>query len=297
MELHQLEYVLAVAKFQSFTKAAENINVSQSSLSIQISKLEAEIGTRLFDRTTRTVILTAAGREFLPYAQDICNGERRLWETMKLYSQTDQGIIKTGIMDCAHLYGFSDLILSFGEKHPDVSFDIYEAEGTSLTDMLYSNEIDAAFIINPIKRDNMLLYPLVEDELALAVSHTHRFAGRDGIDISELENETLIFSESGTIYNDLMRVLKTEDQRINIDFYLTHNSGILNNVGLASKGIGITFLSSRIAHGYEHIGFSIVKLTPRIPRMFCMVSTKQTMTRPLIKNFFNQVMETFPKQT
>ena len=296
MELHQLEYVLAVARYQNFTKAAEEINVSQSSLSIQISKLEAEIGTRLFDRTTRAVILTAAGKEFLPYAEDICNGERRLLETMKLYSHTDQGMIKVGIMDASHLYGFSDLILAFKEKHPNVSFDIYEAEGTSLTDMLVSNEIDAAFMINPAKSDNLFLYALVEDELALAMSCTHRLAQRNEVDISELEGERIIISESGTIYSDLLRVLKTEAPQTNIDFYLTHNSGILNNVGLASRGVGITLLSAKIAHGYEHVGLAIVKLTPKIARTFYMVSTKQTLTRPLIKNFFDQVIENFPSK-
>lgn len=71
MELHQLRYMMAVAKYQSFTRAAEEINISQSSLSTQISKLEAELGTKLFERGARLITLTRAGEEFLPFASEI----------------------------------------------------------------------------------------------------------------------------------------------------------------------------------------------------------------------------------
>ena len=71
MEIHQLEYVLAVATYNSFTRAAESQNVSQSSLSQQIRKLEDELGVNLFARTTRSVQLTPAGAEFITYAKRI----------------------------------------------------------------------------------------------------------------------------------------------------------------------------------------------------------------------------------
>ncbi|MDD4766265.1 MAG: LysR family transcriptional regulator, partial [Desulfotomaculaceae bacterium] len=71
MEIHQLEYVLAVANHKSFSRAAEEINISQPSLSQQIFKLENELGTNLFVRTTRCVNLTPAGREFISHARNI----------------------------------------------------------------------------------------------------------------------------------------------------------------------------------------------------------------------------------
>ena len=68
MEIHQLQYVVAVAKYKSFTQAANAINISQPSLSLQINKLEEELGIKIFERTTRTVKITPAGADFIKHA-------------------------------------------------------------------------------------------------------------------------------------------------------------------------------------------------------------------------------------
>ena len=97
MEIHQLEYMVAVAKFQSFTRAAAEINISQSSLSQQIRKLEEELGIKLFDRTTRTVRLTNAGSAFLAHAQQILLEINKSKSTIQQYLSVSRGQIKLGL--------------------------------------------------------------------------------------------------------------------------------------------------------------------------------------------------------
>lgn len=193
MELHQLRYMMAVAEYQSFTKAAEEINVSQSSLSTQISKLEAELGTRLFERGSRSVSLTEAGKAFLPYATDICEKEEKSKESMRWFSAPDNGLLRLGSFPGAERYDFFSDLRKFKKEFPKVSIDFYEAEGTVLMDMLLNREIDAAFCGEPDVTEGACFYCLYEDRMALIVPSEHRLADKEAVSISDLKAKLLFF--------------------------------------------------------------------------------------------------------
>ena len=118
MDLQQMEYVLAVAKYRNFTLAAESCFISQSSLSLQISKLEKELGVRLFDRTTRSIRITQAGQAFVQQAAEILQGSDRLRQTMSDYSGLLRGTINIGAITALEKIGFSDLIADFYARYP-----------------------------------------------------------------------------------------------------------------------------------------------------------------------------------
>ena len=96
MNLLQLKYVLAVEKYRNFSVAADSCYLSQSSLSQQITNLEKELGVRLFNRTTRTILITEAGKEFITQAKAILHSVDILEQTMHSYSGLLRGTINVG---------------------------------------------------------------------------------------------------------------------------------------------------------------------------------------------------------
>lgn len=149
MDLQQMEYVLAVAKYRNFTLAAESCFISQSSLSLQISKLEKELGVRLFDRTTRSIRISQTGQTFVQQATEILQGVDRIRQTMSDYSGLLRGTINIGAITALEKIGFSDLIADFYSRYPGLTLNITHEKSVTLLEALERREIDLVFLAQP----------------------------------------------------------------------------------------------------------------------------------------------------
>lgn len=291
MELHQLRYFLAVAKYRSFTRAAEEINVSQSSISTQVSKLESELGARLLERGARSVTLTAAGKEFIAYAADICEKEEKSRETMKQYGAPDKGLLRLGVFPGAERYEFFLQLNCFRQDFPRVAIDFYEAEGTVLVDMLVNGEIDAAFCGRPDVREGAVFHYLYHDRMSLIVPPGHRLAGRGSVSVADLNGETFILSEIGSLYMTAVEMIKEYFEErgapSDVRFLACHNTSLLTNMGLVACGFGLSMCSAKAAENYRAIGCVALDFTPEIPREFGLAVVGKSMKQPFIRNFVN----------
>src|SRR5580700_9963377 len=126
MEMHQLRYLVAVARTGSFSRAARECRVAQPSLSQQILKLEEELGDRLFERTRRKALLTPAGSLFLPYAVSILESAKRARQEIREIGGQVRGKILLGALPTIAPYFLPDIIRSFREKYPGVELIIHE---------------------------------------------------------------------------------------------------------------------------------------------------------------------------
>jgi len=124
MEIHQLEYIVAVETYRSFTKAAESKNVSQPSLSHQIKKLEDELGVNLFIRTTRSVQLTPAGAEFVSHAKRILSEIYKARQNILEFSSYERGHLTVGIMPAISYYNLTPMLTAFKRDFPGVKLNL-----------------------------------------------------------------------------------------------------------------------------------------------------------------------------
>ncbi len=194
MDISQMEYVLAVAKYRNFSQAAENCYISQSSLSQHIAGLEKELGIRLFSRTTRTIQITEAGEAFVKMASDILRDTQRLKETMFSYSDCQRGTINIGSITALETIHFNRLISDFYSIYPQLTLNIYTGKSISLLESLEKREIDVAFVAQPANYSfpNISFKPMGIDEYVILMSHSHPLAAKDAVDFSELKNERFI---------------------------------------------------------------------------------------------------------
>ena len=124
MEIHQLQYAVAVAKYKSFTQAANAINISQPSLSLQINKLEEELGIKIFERTTRTVRLTPAGTDFIKHALRILSEVEQAKQTVQEHLSTSRGYIKVGLFPVISHYQLTTTISQFQKNYPGIKLTL-----------------------------------------------------------------------------------------------------------------------------------------------------------------------------
>lgn len=289
MELHQLEYVVAVAKFHSFTKAAFEINTTQPLLSQQIKKLEGELGVQLFDRTTRTVELTSAGKAFLIHAQKVLLEINQSKNTVREYLNVARGHIKLGVLPVIGHYRITSLIANFQKQFPGVRMEFTEGECQELLQLLSESKINAAIIseINTTLPVNS--YSLIKDHLVLVTSLLHPLTNEHLVDIGKLAHDKFIIANPNSgLYENFLKVCKEAGFEPDI---LYHCNQVETTLEFVREGLGVTVLSSKVASRYPSHGVSIININPEIPRRISLFTLKDVHPEPALSVFIKFALD------
>jgi LysR family hydrogen peroxide-inducible transcriptional activator len=202
MEMHQLRYMVAVARTGNFSRAAEQCHVAQPSLSQQIQKLEDELGERLFDRRKRETKLTAFGELFLRRAVKILEEADAARREASDAKNLLQGTLAVGALPTIAPYLLPDVLVAFAKKYPGVETVVHEDLTTQLIREVLSYELDLALVSQPITDDRLVIEHLFEEELKLALPPDHPLIGKSRIKVEDLQNEQLIVMKSGHCLGD-----------------------------------------------------------------------------------------------
>jgi LysR family transcriptional activator of glutamate synthase operon len=169
LELRQLRYVEAVARHRHFTRAAEELHVAQSALSHQIKRLEAELGTELFERTSRHVAATDAGEAVAARARRVLAEIEGVNEEIDELRGVMRGHIWIGALLPAGEIDVPALVARFSESHPGIEVGIREGTAGDMLGYLAEDEVDAAFsMLAGPPPDDMVVERLSEDEIIAA---------------------------------------------------------------------------------------------------------------------------------
>jgi len=202
MEVHQLRYFCAVARYGTFTRASEIEHVAQPSLSQQILKLEAELGTRLFDRTPRSARLTVFGRAFLPKAERILRELEEAKSELLEMAGNEKGEVAVGIIPTIAAYLLPKLLRGFAARHPHTTVTIIEDITPALVERLHDGAIDMAIAALPIPGNELACEELFEEKFYAVVPATHRRASSKSISLTELNREPFLLLKEGHCFRD-----------------------------------------------------------------------------------------------
>lgn len=201
MNDRQLEYMLLIAKTGSLTRAAEQLRVSQPSLSQMVKQIESALGVPIFDRTTTPLSLTYAGEKYMEAATRITAITGNLQKQVEEIHNEDYGVIRLGIPVQRSLQIVPYFLPIFHERYPHVMIDLREAGSTAMDAMVLDGEVDVACLTTSPHREE-LNYILVEnEELVLVTGKDSPFAKRipvgTPLKISDLKNELFISLKKG----------------------------------------------------------------------------------------------------
>lgn len=197
MELRHLRYFVAVAEHLSFTAAAESLGLSQPPLSQQIRDLEAEIGTDLFERSSRRVALTPAGRDFLDQARLVLAQAGVAVDRARTIGRGSAGILRLGLTGSMLLGPLGRLIRRFGQRHQAVDLRIHELSPDDQVAALRAGRTDLSFLRSPPDEPALAREPAWSERIVLALARDHPLARAptahsDGVPLAALRDEPFV---------------------------------------------------------------------------------------------------------
>ncbi|MFJ6325988.1 MULTISPECIES: LysR substrate-binding domain-containing protein [unclassified Rhizobium] len=197
MTLRELEYLVALAKYRHFGRAAEACLVSQPTLSAQIRKLEAELGTPLVERDSRSVMLTDFGKDAVERATRILADVRQLKNAALLRQNPELGVLRLGVFPTLGPYLLPHVVPPIHERFPELELLLVEEKSSTLLSRLRSGELDAALLALPVDADQLQTELLFEEPFLLAVPKKHPLAERNSIGMDDLSRYDLMLLEEG----------------------------------------------------------------------------------------------------
>lgn len=247
MELHQLRYVVAVARTGNFSRAAEQCHVSQPSLSQQIQKLEDELGERLFDRLKRETRLTPHGEAFLRRAVKILEEVDAARQEAKDATELLRGTVTMGVLPTIAPYLLPAVLPGFMEQYPGVEVVIQEDTTVQLVKQLTACEIDFALVSRPVSDERLEVRELFAEELLLALPPGHPLTRKRTVAAADLAPERLIVMKDGhCLGQQVLNFCDRRDLRPNISF----RSAQLETIqALVCAGLGVSLIPAMAARG------------------------------------------------
>lgn len=290
MELHQLKYFIAVTECLSFSKAAMELDIAQSSLSIQIGKLEGELGVQLFERSARSLATTPAARELLPLARGVVKDVENIYDAMASFVSADRGHIRVGAFPGSRYFGITEAISSFKRENPDVTLLLTEAECKYLAASLERGEVDVAFFSQIEHIAAVKNYLLARDYLVCAVRKDHPSASAGFISLEALGKEPLIANEDSMICDDIASALRDAGYKPDISL---STQRISTQLGFAASGMGGAPISNMTSKSYDNMNLEFLKIEPTIERNIYMGVLIQRFRWPVVKKFVSFVLERY----
>lgn len=209
MELTELKYFTAVVDHGSFSKAASQIFVSQPTLSRTVQTLEKKLKVQLFERSTRTLILTDAGKLVYEQAKKIIESTNEIHILLEDLMEHPTGEIKIGIPPLIGTLFFPRIAKKFGKLYPDVSLHLIEYGAKRIEHLIHENEIDVGIVVLPTNMKKFDVLPILKTEFMLFTSVNHRLANREKISLQDLAQENFIlFTPEFSLHNLIIEQCK-----------------------------------------------------------------------------------------
>lgn len=246
VELRQLRYFVAVAEELHFGRAAARLRMAQPPLSQQIARLERKLGTRLFERTSRRVELTEAGRVLLVDARRILAATREAVLATQRAGRGEAGAISVGFTTSAMLLGLPRIIREFRERFPGIHLDLREMSTAQQLAALRGGELDLGLVRQPPADELLRTEPAMSEPLVVAVAADHRLAAEETVAPADLAEEEFVLFPAEVAPGLHAQVLAICLEAGFAPRVVQESREIYTTVNLVGAGLGVTITPASI---------------------------------------------------
>ena len=236
MDIRILRYFLTVAKEQNFTKAAEQLNITQPTLSRQLASLEEELGTALFIRGSRSITLTEAGILLKRRALEIIDLEEKMLDEIKAREELIEGTITVGCGEFAAVETLAEICKIYKKKYPMVQIALHTATADAVYDMMNQGLVDIGLFLEPINTEGLDYIRIMEsDHWVVGMKPDDALADKEYITKEDLLDKPLILPRRQNVQSEFANWFGKDFGKLHIAF--TSNLG--TNAGvMALHGLG-----------------------------------------------------------
>lgn len=236
----QLQYFLALAQAGSFSRAADSVGVTQSTLSAAIQSLELELGVTLVDRTARKMQLLPSGEDLVARAQDIIALMEELPEHARRADRPLATRLRLGVIPSIAPFLLPKLLPATRKAFPELHLNVREGLTRSLLDAVRSGALDVALVAQPYQLGDFEVSEVGHDPFYLAVKRDHPLSNRDVVDAEDLESLPFLLLENGHCLREhVMAAIGAKPHENDGD---VHATSITTLVQLVEFGMGVTLL-------------------------------------------------------
>lgn len=241
MTITQLNYVLAVAEYMNFTLAAEKCFVTQPTLSIQIQKLEEELGIKIFDRNKKPIQLTEVGKKIVEQAKNIVNEADRIQDIVEQQKGFIGGDFKIGLIPTIMPTLLPMFLKNFIRKYPKINLIVEEHTTEEIISRLQKGQLDAAIAATPLNETDLKEIVLYYEPF-VGYFPTEFRNGLTQLTPNDLNvNDILLLQDGHCFTNGILNICKASKLDPSQNFELTSGS-FETLIGLANEGLGVTLL-------------------------------------------------------
>ncbi len=238
MSVNKYQMFVKTVECGSFSRAAEELNFTQSGVSHAVQALEDELGVTLLSRNRGGVVLTADGRALLPQVEALCAAHHALMQSAADLKGLDAGLVKVATFSSVSAQWLPSILKSFGELYPHIEFEVVAGDFYGQTEeWILQGKVDCGFLRLPSAKP-LQAYPLYRDELQVVVPCAHPLAGESIFPAEALAAEPFIWLEEGRDY-EITAALDNMGIRPSVKYTAREDRTIL---AMVSKGLGISLL-------------------------------------------------------
>ncbi|MBP1995107.1 LysR family transcriptional regulator [Paenibacillus eucommiae] len=244
MQTQLLHYFLHIARVGNFTKAAQELHIAQPALSKQIARLENELGTELFVRSSRGIRLTEAGKILLFHSERMLADWEKVTNTIKELGLSGRGYVKLGMYPTFVWYMLPQFLPGFVKANESIDLEIEHGLSEVVLDWVLGHHMEAGIVIAPIAHPQIKEYPLHMEKFVLLVPRSHPWYGRDLVHLSELHQQPLILSTLNRWYEHfILPVFKQLDIQPQIRL-VVHQYDVIKELVRSELGVSLIPLNA-----------------------------------------------------
>lgn len=297
MTLTQLEYIVALDSHRHFVQASEKCFVTQPTLSMQIQKLEEELGIKIFDRTKQPVIPTEIGASIIAQARIILREAKMIQQIINDQKDTMTGELRIGIIPTLAPYLLPSLFKQMREKYPQLNLIIKETITEEVVHELKNNRLDCGLVVTPLKDSSIKEDILFYEELFVYVSKKNSLYNKKYVLASDIDPEQLWLLEEGHCFRS--QILNLCELRKSSEFNFKYETGNIETLKrMVDKSDGITILPELAVMEFTKPQLKFVKRLkePSPAREVSLVTHRDHIKTKLIKTLKEEILNIVPKQ-
>jgi len=299
MTITQLEYIIALDLNRNFVNAAESCSVTQPTLSMQIQKLEDELGVKIFDRSKQPVVPTVIGETIINQAKNVLLEYSKIIELVQDEKGIIKGDLRIGIIPTVAPYLIPRFLLIFLKKYPEVNLIVNELTTDMCIHHLKNDLIDCAIMASPIKDKSLTDNLLYFEEFVSYVSKTNKLFSKNTIKGSDLDlKEMWLLNEGHCMRNQVLNICG-ERKKDTINARLEYQTGSVETLKrIVEQGSGVTILPELAIMDMSDDQMDLVRYfkSPAPIREISIFTHRNIVKKKLIKTLSDLIADCVPSK-
>lgn len=299
MTLVQLEYIVALDSYRSFVAAAEKCFVTQPTLSMQIQKLEDNLGVKIFDRTKQPVVPTEIGVEIIAQARLLLSESQKIREIISDRQKELSGELKVGIIPTISPYLLPRIITRFIEKYPQVKLIVWEQTTEEIIQQIKLGKIDCGILSTPLHEAYLLEIPVFYENFVAYASKSSKLFKKKSISPDDIDMEEIwVLNEGHCMREQVLNICQRRRSTRGFQHFEYNTGSVETLKRMVDQNSGATILPELALSDLNDKQLDKVRYfkTPEPVREVSIVIQKNFLKRRMIEALKTEILDFVPKR-